>query len=84
MAQQWVIQEKLTDEEMEWDTWVIGIIEEGMFLEQMQTHDKKMAIRVKCVMEWFEMFEEGILIPADKINEKTAILQQPKKRRTKA
>ncbi len=81
MAQQWVIQEKCADDEVEWDTWVIGIIDEGMFCEQMRTHDKKMAIRIKCVMEWFEEFELGVIISPVAVNRK--INRQVRKKTTK-
>lgn len=70
---QWVIQERLTEnDDTDWDVWIIGIIEESdMFVEQFRTNDKEMAIWAINVFHWFECFEEqGIIGSTAKVIEK--------------
>ena len=71
MANQWVIQELLAEKSdvLEWDTWVVGTIDDGCFLERLRTNKKAMAYLIVEILKWWETFEDGIISSPDKIKE---------------
>lgn len=81
---QWVIQEQRAEvNDVDWDMWIIGVIEEGMFVERFRTYDRTMAFWAVEVFKWFELFEEGIVSPTAKVIEKVKA-SIPKKKINKA
>ena len=64
----WVVQTLLTDDpsgvEVAWDTWNIGVCEEGIFRALYCCYCQEDADRLVAALEWYETFQFGV-IPAD-------------------
>jgi hypothetical protein len=82
MANQWIIQELLAEKSdvLEWDTWLIGTIEDGYFLEKYRALDKKDATSLVEILKWWETFENGIIIDPETIKEQIAKKNPVKKK----
>lgn len=63
----WVVQKLIEGDpsgvEVAWDTWNIGVCEEGLFRALYCCYDQEDADRLIAALEWYETFQYGI-IPA--------------------
>jgi len=64
----WIVQTLLTDDpsgvEVAWDTWNIGVCEDGLFRALYCCYSQEDADRLVAALEWYETFQYGV-VPAD-------------------
>ena len=84
MESKWIVQELLAEKSdfLEWDTYVIGTVEDDLFEEKIRTNDKEVAYWILNIIKWYDLFDKGIIVPTEIVNREIAKKLVKRKPRT--